>query len=145
VFTYEPQTRPLLAQVSHVVHVPFTQAMFVPHTVPLGSGLEPHVLFAHVAVAHGLLFGQTLPQAPQFWGLVAVLVSQPSAGLLLQSAKPALQATSWQVPPLQAPVPLAKLHWWPQAPQLLTSVSRLTQVLPQAVWPEGHWVTHTPL
>jgi hypothetical protein len=93
-FVYGPQTCPASLQVVHVVHVPFTQAMFVPQTVPLGSGLEPQVLFAHVAVAHGLLFGQTLPQVPQFWGLVAVLVSQPSAGLLLQSAKPALQATS---------------------------------------------------
>jgi hypothetical protein len=88
--------------------------------------------------------GQTLPQAPQLFTSVRG-VSQPSSGLLLQSPKPWLQDCSLQAPLIQVAVALAKLHWKPQAPQLLASVMRLTQVAPQAVWPEGHWVTHTPL
>jgi hypothetical protein len=130
----------------HPVHVPLPlQTMFVPQAVPAAANTTPQVLFMHVAVAHGPVPGQTLPQAPQFWGLLASAVSQPSAGLPLQSPNPALQDCSTQAPLTQAAVALGKLQWAPQAPQLLTSVWRLTQVPLQAVWPDGHWVAQKPL
>jgi hypothetical protein len=130
----------------HAVHVPLPlQTMFVPQAVPAAANTTPQVLFVHVAAEHGPLPGQTLPQAPQFWTLPESGVSQPSAGLPLQSPNPWLQDCSLHVPLIQVAVALGKVQWLPQVPQLLTSVMRLTQVPPQAVWPEGHWVTHTPL
>lgn len=48
--------------------------------------------------ARQILAEQTLPQPPQFIGSFSMSVSQPSAGLPSQSAKPALQATMVQTP-----------------------------------------------
>jgi len=101
-------------------------------------------LFVQAVVVQALPPGQTLLHAPQLLGSLETAVSQPSAGLALQSAKPALQDTSVHVPFVQVAVAWAKLQWLPQAPQLLTSVLRLTQVPLQAVWPEGHWLKHWP-
>lgn len=48
-----------------------------------------------------------------------------------------------QLPPVQIWPPVQA---FPQPPQLLTSVRRLTQVPLQVVWPSGHVATtHTPL
>src|SRR4051812_20739712 len=70
---------------------------------------------------------QATPQPPQLFGSVVTLVSQPSAGLRLQSAKP------W-VPPqevLHRPAtheltPFGDAHADPHAPQLCTSVATFT-------------------
>ena len=76
---------------------------------------------------------QAWPQAPQLWKLAFRFISQPLAGLWSQSAKPALQVSSTQVPLEQPAVPFGKLHTCPQAPQLLTSLLVFMQVPPQAV------------
>jgi hypothetical protein len=129
----------------HAVHVPLPlQTMLVPQAVPAAANITLQVLLVHAAAEHGPFPGHTLPHAPQLFGSVRG-VSQPSAGLVLQSPKPWLQDCSLQVPLVQVAVALAKLHWRPHAPQLLTSAMRLTQVPLQTVWPDGHCVTHTPL
>ena len=69
---------------------------------------------------------QTRPQAPQLLTSLLVFVSQPSTGLLLQSAKPGLQDATVQTPTVQAGVPFATKQTRPQAPQLLTLVVILT-------------------
>lgn len=61
-----------------------------------------------------------LPQLPQF-AVVCVLVSQPSAGLPLQSAQPELHDATPHVVPVHAAVPFAVVHLMPQPPQLFTS------------------------
>jgi hypothetical protein len=48
-----------------------------------------------------------------------------------------------QLPPTQAVV--GATHRWPQLPQLAGSVVRLTQLVPQAVWPLAQVVVQTPL
>jgi hypothetical protein len=88
---------------------------------------------------------QTRPQAPQLLGLFVRFVSQPSAGLLLQSAKPKLQLAIAQVPPEHTMVALGAAQTRPQAPQLLTSVPVFTQVPLHTTWPGGHCVVQVPL
>src|SRR5579883_1169597 len=70
-----------------------------------------------------LLFEQSVPQAPQLFGSVVRLTSQPSVSLLpLQSAKPALQAPL-QVPPPQLGVAMLFFEQArPQAPQFAGSI-----------------------
>jgi hypothetical protein len=59
---------------------------------------------------------QALPQAPQ-WLVVSRRASHPSATLLLQLAKPALQLTMRHMPAMHAPVAFAGAHARPQPPQ----------------------------
>jgi hypothetical protein len=77
----------------------------------------------HVGVA--LLEEQTCPHPPQLLTLVLVLVSQPSAGLFVQCAKPLLQV-NWQIPLVHnTEAALLEEHVRPQPPQLLTLVPML--------------------
>jgi hypothetical protein len=62
---------------------------------------------------------QTLPQAPQLFALLPVLISQPLRADPSQLAKPAEQEIA-QTPPAQLGVPLVALHAFPHVPQLLT-------------------------
>jgi hypothetical protein len=88
-----------------------------------------HVPPVQVEVALGE--EQTVPQAPQWLGSLAVLVSQPLAGLPSQSVKPTLQVASWHWPAVHTAVPLAKEQTVPQAPQWLGSLPVLvSQPLP---------------
>ena len=48
------------------------------------------------------------------------------------------------MPPEQAPTPLAKVHAWPQVPQLLVSVVTSRHVPEQFVSVEPHDTTHAP-
>lgn len=67
---------------------------------------------------------QTRPQTPQFELLVLRLTSHPSAGLLLQSAKPALQVKP-QLPAEQVVTAFARAgHTLPHAPHALVFVVR---------------------
>jgi hypothetical protein len=66
---------------------------------------------------------QTLPHAPQWTTAVRTSVSQPSAGLPLQSRKPSAHAPTTQRPPAQALVALASAQRAPQEPQLFGSVA----------------------
>ena len=108
------------------------------------------VLLVHAAVA--CVSVHTLPQAPQLSTSVVVATSQPSAGLPLQSAKPAPQDGEHFVPELpvvQLVVPCALVHLAPQAPQLsvlsfrLVSQPSLTRLL-QSPKPEVQVMEHTP-
>src|SRR5262249_2790788 len=65
---------------------------------------------------------QTSPQAPQFVTLVSIFVSQPSAALLLQSAKPLSQLATVQTPLLQPAAPCAMEQAFAQEPQWSTLV-----------------------
>lgn len=63
-----------------------------------------------------------LPQAPQLLLSLVILTSQPSAGLLLQSANPVVHDAMAQLELLHTGVALTKAHFVPQRPQLLTSL-----------------------
>src|SRR5262245_39329165 len=80
----------------------------------------PHLLFTQAAWA--LARVHTAPHAPQFARSAPRFFSQPLGVILSQSAHGALQAAMPHTAALQEGVALAKLHFMPQAPQLLTSV-----------------------
>jgi hypothetical protein len=86
----------------------------IPHWPPLQRAPPPATV-------------QTLPQVPQFWALLLVMVSQPLAALLSQLPKPGLHAVILQALPWQAAVPLVTApQAWPQAPQFAMLVVTLT-------------------
>ncbi len=64
------------------------------------------------------------PQRPQLALSVPVFTSQPLAGFMSQSAKPALQAPIAQVPAAHVAAALAKRHATPQPPQFEASAAR---------------------
>ncbi len=76
----------------------------------------------HDALA--LLNAHTFPQAPQFEVLVRVAASQPLAGLLSQSAKPALHAPTAHRPAAQSGVAFCAEHALRHAPQFAALVPR---------------------
>jgi hypothetical protein len=92
--------------------------------------VNPHAPLVQVAVALAGA-GHALLHAPQWLGVERVSTSQPSAGLLLQSPKPVLQAEP-QAPPVQVAVALARTgQALPQRPQWFVSVAgRTSQPLP---------------
>jgi hypothetical protein len=73
--------------------------------------------------------GHAFPHAPQLCVDEVRSVSHPSLGELLQSANPLLQLARLQLPPTQAPLPLAKEQAAPQLPQLLVVPSCVSQPL----------------
>jgi hypothetical protein len=64
----------------------------------------------HVEAAIAL---HTVPQDPQLLELVITLVSQPSSGLPLQSAKPALHEPTTHSPSRHSAIPLATAQQTP--------------------------------
>ncbi len=102
-------------------HTPKQQMSVPEHLRPQAPQLNWSLLRSvHVPLQHVRPLAQTFPQAPQLLLSVRRLVSQPSAGLVLQSANPELQLAITQVPLEQAMVALAPEQTWPQLPQLLT-------------------------
>jgi len=99
-----------------------------------------HVAMAHCPFSHActaLGRSHTLPQAPQSFGLVRRLVSQPLAGLWSQSAKPGSPSQPpgrEHTPPTQLAVPLGTLQTTAHPPQLFGSVW-LSMLQPVAYWP----------
>jgi hypothetical protein len=84
-----------------------------------------------VQAAVALASAHTRPQPPHAAAVLLVFTSHPSAGLPLQSAKPALHAAIAQRPPAQRGEALVRSHTVPQAPQLRASVPRsVSQPLP---------------
>jgi hypothetical protein len=84
-----------------------------------------------------------LPQVPQLFASLVVLISQPLAGLPSQSMKPVLQDLMAQFDALHVGVAFAKLHAVPQPPQLFTSLVVLISqpseaVLLQSAYPVAH-------
>ena len=67
-----------------------------------------------------------LPQPPQLPALVVVSVSQPSATVPLQLAKPVWHDTIPHVPPWQLVVAFARAQTFPHDPQLAMLVLRFT-------------------
>jgi hypothetical protein len=87
---------------------------------------------------------QTLPHAPQLLTSLFVLISQPSAGLRLQSWKPGLQDWMAQAPDWQAGVALLTEQTRPQPPQFLVSVWVFTQAPLHNVCPAEHDAAQEP-
>jgi hypothetical protein len=83
------------------------------------------------------------PQPPQLAALLEVCISQPSALVALQSAKPAWHASP-QWPPLQNAVALAVPHVVLQPPQLSGSVPVLVQVPLQSTRGDAQVVPQAP-
>jgi hypothetical protein len=122
---------------AHAVPQPpqFATSVFVFTSQPsTGLPLQSSKPASQLAISHAaatqlgvpLATAHAVPQPPQFAGSVSVLTSQPSAGARLQSAKPASQAATVQLPPTQPGVPFATLHASPQPPQFAASTSVLT-------------------
>lgn len=86
--------------------------------------LKAHVPAEQTGVA--LLAAQMCPQTPQFGVDDRMSVSQPSAALPLQSAKPVEQAAMVQAPTVQPAVAFGRVQAWPQVPQLVAVVRRST-------------------
>jgi hypothetical protein len=78
-----------------------------------------------------------LPQAPQFWTVLRG-VSQPSAAMPLQSAKPGLHVWITQIPLTQLIVAFGPLQTVPHVPQFVTLELVSTQVPLQFTCPDGH-------
>jgi hypothetical protein len=113
-----------------------------PSQSPLpGSQLEiPHTPAAHTGVPLGA--GHTLPQPPQWLGLLCRLVSHPLCGSLSQSAKPGLHAWMLQVPATHAAVALASTQL-PQSrvvPQPEGAVPQLGLSETQLFGVQPHWL-----
>lgn len=87
--------------------------------------VNPHAPSEHVVRALGRV-GQAIPQAPQWVGLVSTLVSQPLLAIASQLPKPAEQVAIEHAPAEHRPVALSYTQRVPHAPQLLTSVCKLT-------------------
>jgi hypothetical protein len=102
----------------------------------------PQTPAAQLPVA--LAGAQVRPHPPQCAALVAVLVSQPSPRLALQSPKPGVQ-TPPQAPPTHDADAFAGVgQRLPQAPQFAASVARFTHALLQFVVGEAQTVVHRP-
>jgi hypothetical protein len=104
-----------------------------------------HALFTHAPVA------QVIPHAPQLFASARVSVSQPLAGFMSQSAKPASHIATAHAPIRQAGVAWASVHARPHAPQwataAVTSVSQpLAGVASQSPRPVAQPATrHAPV
>ncbi len=81
--------------------------------------------------------GQLWPQVPQLVPSDCVLTSQPSSGLVLQSAKPLEQAVMAQESVTHDDVAFGRLQARPHAPQLRLSVVRLVSQPSAAVWSQS--------
>lgn len=82
-----------------------------------------HAPETHAVWPFGLV--QALPQPPQLLTLWSRLTSQPFAGLVSQSAYPALHEVTTHCPALQAEPAFDRLQTLPQYPQLFGSDSTL--------------------
>ena len=84
------------------------------------------------------------PHEPQSFTFDARFASQPLEATPSQLPKPAVQLVTSHVPPLHADVALARLHTFPQPPQLFGSESSFTQAPPQFVRPAPHVRVQAP-
>src|SRR5262249_12649602 len=83
--------------------------------------VKPHWPFRHWGCAFGKL--HAMPHLPQLVASMAVLISQPLATIMSQSATLALEAPRPHIELLQAELALASIgHGEPHIPQLFTSV-----------------------
>jgi hypothetical protein len=133
-----------------------------PVLVPVGQKVCPAVVQTQALVVQPALSGQCLPQPPQLLPSIAPFTSHPSVGLPLQSKKPVLHDETAHAPASPALVAqdheaLPPTHFFPQLPQLFTSVDSLTHAPlhmtkgalhthdpPLHVEPLGHTLPHAP-
>jgi hypothetical protein len=114
-----------------------------------GVHASPHIPAVHVAAAPGAA-GHAWSHAPQWSALAVKSVSQPSAGLALQSPKPLSHCWIAHCPPVHAAVAWARLQCAPHVPQFKTSVERSTsQPLSGKLWsqsskPSRQALVHAP-
>jgi hypothetical protein len=94
--------------------------------------LMPHMPARHTGVPPGAM--QTVAHEPQWVSSTWVFTSQPSAAIMLQSAKPALHMPTAQRPIAHAAVALATRHAKLHPPQLFASV-RMSTSQPLAALP----------
>ena len=85
-----------------------------------------------------------MPHVPQFV-MVVVAVSLPSAGMPLQSAKPALQTPSVHAPPGHVVLAFARVHTLPHVPQFAGAVSEASQPSPSAPLQLPKPMLHVPI
>src|SRR5262249_39275608 len=112
-----PQVPQLLMSVSVDVSQPLAALLSQSVRPPVPCSVQAPPTQAGVAFGPP---GHIMLHAPQFRASVAVLVSQPSSGIWLQSAWRASHDAIVQLPAVQAAVPLATGgHALPQEPQLL--------------------------
>jgi hypothetical protein len=102
-----------------------------------------HWLFAHPAVPLGTV--HACEHVPQLAGSTLTCASHPSPGCVLQSAQPALQLATVQLPETHAAVALGTLQVFPHPPQLpgsaVVGVSHPFETIPsQSAQP----LSHTP-
>ena len=96
------------------LQLPCTVSQSMAHTLPRQAGVPPNAL-------------QEVAQLPQCATFDVVSVSQPSSGLLLQSAHPVSQRLTAQLPVVQVPVACGGAQLTPQPPQLVTVFSGVSQ------------------
>ena len=96
------------------LQLPCTVSQSMAHTLPRQAGVPPNAL-------------QEVAQLPQCATFDVVSVSQPSSGLLLQSAHPVSQRLTAQLPVVQVPVACGGAQVTPQPPQLFTEFSGVSQ------------------
>src|SRR5205814_554112 len=83
---------------------------------------QPEQKRPHTPPWHDCPIGQALPQAPQFLASMPRSTSQPFVTSLSQLAKPPLHWPKPHMPFTQIAAAFWITHFFPQAPQLFTSV-----------------------
>ena len=84
-----------------------------------------------------------MPQAPQFWTLFVVAVSQPFLGFASQLPKPAAQTIEHD-PLVHDAAPWLVLHAFPHVPQFFGSLFVSRQTPPHSDVPPPQLVAHFP-
>jgi hypothetical protein len=119
----EPQFASVLSGVSHPSAA---EPLQLPQ--PELHDATPQDPETHIPTAFGGL--HAMPQPPQFAVDVCVLISQPFDDTPSQLPQPALQDVTTQLPVEQLSFAFGRLHAVPQAPQLVSEVSAVSQPLP---------------
>jgi hypothetical protein len=146
------QDVPQAPQFKRFVLVFVSQPLFLLPSQSLNAPVQTGVQTPVTQLVVPFWFWHGVPQLPQLFVFVLVLVSQPLFRLLSQSPKPRLQ-TGKQAPPEQLVEPLVLLQAAPQAPQFAVLVARfashpftgLPSQLPKPELQEGVQVPATQL
>jgi hypothetical protein len=93
---------------------------------PVSHVVSVHVPVPHDSLALARLHGTSQPPQSES---VRSEVSQPFVGESSQSSQPVSQPVTWQLPVAQLGVPCAVVHVRPQAPQLTSVSSSVSQPL----------------
>jgi hypothetical protein len=127
----------------------FTGSLVVSAQRSVQNVVPPPHTDEHAPFEHAVPVAQRTPHRPQFMLSLVTTVSQPLAGFMSQSAKPALHAPTRHVPPVHAPVALGGRHTTPQPPQCVAVVASevsqpLVGFMSQSPKPAAHPRLHIP-